>query len=518
MDTVFFAGFILHISNLIFMKSNIPFKTKNKNNYFYNRKNKSIFLTHPISSYLLEIYEQGKDMEEEISKIEGNIHINDYGSFSKEDVIYYYNKIQFLNSVNQLDASLFEKNINIKISEKEAKEFFANGENIVFEVTQRCNLNCNYCTYGEYYNWFENRVDEDLQFIKAKRLLDYYIELAKSQYNKSFKHEVTIGFYGGEPLLNFPFIEKVVNYVKKIKSDYLDFNFLMTTNALYLKKYSDFIAKNNFQLLISLDGDKNNNEYRVYKNNKPAFQQIIDNITFLKEKYSDYFEKRVGFNAVLHNKNSVKEIYTFFQKEFNKVPMISEVTSDSIKDDMKESFLNLHKNFRESLNQVEDYSDIDMEQVVNSPNYIDLREFIQSSKQLVNYSALLYAKNSYSRITSTCAPFSFKIFMTVSGKLLPCENINHDFHLGIVTENEVKLDFEKIGNVYTNYYNKMKKQCFNCYFQENCKQCILFLDIESEYPKCNGFIPMHETYSQHISSLINMIEEKPQRYLNLINE
>ncbi len=72
------------------------------------------------------------------------------------------------------------------------------------------------------------------------------------------------GFYGGEPLLNMNLIKQIIEYIDslpKIKNTYFIYN--MTTNALLLDKYMNFIVEKKINLLISLDGDEYSHSYRV---------------------------------------------------------------------------------------------------------------------------------------------------------------------------------------------------------------------------------------------------------------
>lgn len=85
----------------------------------------------------------------------------------------------------------------------------------------------------------------------------------------------------------------------------------MTTNAVLLEQYMDFLVKNNFEILISLDGNKYNDSYRVFKNGNSSFDTVISNIDKLYSSYPAYFIQNVKFNSVLHNRNSVKDANTF---------------------------------------------------------------------------------------------------------------------------------------------------------------------------------------------------------------
>jgi len=44
-------------------------------------------------------------------------------------------------------------------------------------------------------------------------------------------------------------------------------------------------------------------------------------------------------------------------------------------------------------------------------------------------------------------PFSKKNFVTVNGKLLPCERIGHNYALGQLSKTGLNIDFEKIASI-----------------------------------------------------------------------
>ena len=79
------------------------------------------------------------------------------------------------------------------------------------QVTQKCNLNCEYCQYsGLLYN---NRRHTNLSMKKelAIQTVDFFLK--HSVDNKS----IYIGFYGGEPLIEFGLIKDITNYVLSLK-------------------------------------------------------------------------------------------------------------------------------------------------------------------------------------------------------------------------------------------------------------------------------------------------------------
>jgi uncharacterized protein len=156
------------------MKKNILFKTSSGNNYFFNLKSQVSFLLHPILNYLLELDNKGIDLNIWFANIDENCIKNDYiGLVSKEDIKYYLSKYEFMKVNGQLDEFNLEEIIEFKLNENQIKSYIANSLDVAFEVTEKCNLNCTYCVYGQIYEGYEVRENKNLSFEKAKNLLDF---------------------------------------------------------------------------------------------------------------------------------------------------------------------------------------------------------------------------------------------------------------------------------------------------------------------------------------------------------
>lgn len=366
----------------------------------------------------------------------------------------------------------------------------ANLKQLSFEVTDACNLQCKYCAYGELYDNYDKRKNKKLSFATAVKIIDYLVALWNSEQNVSSNRNVYITFYGGEPLLNMTFIKRVVDYVNNLECPHRSFTFSITTNAILLDRYMDFLAKNDFNLLISLDGNEHNTSYRVNKSNQPVFNQICKNVDMLKEKYPEYFENKVFFNAVLHNRSSIAEIYNFFKEKYNKIPNIGEVNNVGIREDKKELFNATYRNSLESLHQAENYESIEQDMFIKSENYRSVTTFLHQHSGFVyrDYIDLLFGRPKKIIPTGTCVPFERRMFITVNGKILPCERIGQQFSLGKVNEKSVELDIEMIADMYNAYYAKIDKLCSKCYTADSCIQCIFNLpDFESDCPVCYGY-------------------------------
>lgn len=103
----------------------------------------------------------------------------------------------------------------------------------------------------------------------CKKAIDFLKEHSQNAENRH------IGFYGGEPLLNFELIERAVEYAKKLFGE--DMSFAITTNATLVNdKIAEYFAKNNFNIIISLDGPQEMHDAnRLMVNGTGSFEKQL---------------------------------------------------------------------------------------------------------------------------------------------------------------------------------------------------------------------------------------------------
>jgi uncharacterized protein len=476
---------------------------------------------HPILNSIIKEIEQGRDVAHWFDQsAKETIDIDGFGLASKAEVLYYYRKYLMLKENGYFSEINPQKMLSEQLTPEDVRRSLANSPILTFETTSRCELSCKYCSYGKLYVNYGQRNNKNLATETAKQLLRYLQKLWNSPLNISHDRVIYIGFYGGEPLLNFPFIEEIIRFLKDLKMLHHRFSYSMTTNGLLLEKYMDFLEKHEFNLLISLDGNEKNNEYRTTKSGKSSFSTLMKNAHALQDKYPDYFTRKVNFNAVVHNKNTVTEIFHFFKEHFNKYPSISSLNTTGISEKHKEEFWKTYANVTDSLYNSEDYSYIEKDMFIKLPNIQALTTFLHHKTDLSfnNYIELLSSKDNTARFpTGTCIPFAKKIFVTVDGKILVCERIGQEHGVGYVTPQTVHIDYESIAKVYNHYYDRMRLQCSNCYNADSCIQCIFHLPLHEKHPTCKGFMS-RETYSRYVSSFLNYIEENPNLYKKIFKE
>lgn len=474
---------------------------------------KEIIPCHP----LIQVFDllDRKNLLDDLYRIIDGENSDMADKYKREDIDYYLNK--YLNYKKCGYFSFFKKREALEYDELVIKESLCNINNIVFEVTDACNLNCAYCTYGNMYYDYDPRKNQMMGFDTVKTVFDFFIPLWNSHSNKSSSKITTVGFYG-EPLLNFELIEKSVLFCNRLNLSNRIFKYTMTTNATLIDRHISFLVKNDFHITISLDGSKQNQSYRVFHNGKNSFDRVFRNIKLIREKYPDFFETNVSFNSVLHNRNSVEEIHKFIFNEFGKVPQISSVNNYGIKPEMINEFKSMFILYHDSLGGND--SQLISERFTNDPNVFRLCQFLlwYSSSQFFDYESFLYVKDQLPRaINGTCVPFSRKMFITVNKKIMVCERVDFKYSWGIVDDGKVNLDLDYIADKYNRYYKKMFKQCHDCYMINGCHQCIFQLENLDSTPHCYGY-KSEKQMIDYIKTYIDMLENRNIPFEELFND
>lgn len=475
------------------MQSTFFIKSQRANTYLVNIQKKSILLVHPLIAAIHYGYTQS------------------LSSVSYADCNYYTRKLAYYRKHNLISESLELTSKPLEITPGIVEESIANTGQIVFETTERCNLRCKYCFYEDFYDTRTDRVSSHLPTEKAHKIIDLLLEKLGC-YNNSSESTIYISFYGGEPLLNAVLISETIDYCKKIDPTLRKPKYTITTNGTLLHKHIELLIKNNFRITVSLDGNKANNSYRSFPNKKNSFDSIMANLQLVRDRYPDYFKNNIVFNAVLHNRNSVEQIYDFYKTHFDTVPTILELNNSGIKDEKVKEFNEVYQSKEESLQASEIFKKTNSEMTLQNPSYHSAALFLHQYLWFVYKTyrhQLLGEKIRYLLSTGTCLPFSKKIFITADGKILPCEKIAHEHVLGYVTDKGVSIDCQAIADKYNKAISRLSRQCKSCYKQFACEQCLFFTGNEN--PVCYAY--MNESgFAGYLKSTITFIEEHPKEY------
>ncbi|RPH33139.1 MAG: radical SAM peptide maturase [Bacteroidales bacterium] len=458
--------------------------SENNNSYLFNFNNNKNIIASPTILGFINHYNKNIEEAEDISTTN-----------------YYLDKISILKNNGYLSRNENNYEPLVEYTPNDIISSFCNTNQIIIEVTEKCNLACKYCGFGENYDYYKKRNGKSIEFERLKIFFDFFI--AKRFSNDNFDNDtsVTVAFYGGEPLLNFNTIEKTVEYLSKFKNK-IKFKFNLITNGTLLKNKLDYFINHHFDIFISMDGDKEQNEFRIYKNGEETFDRVKDLLLFMIKNYPEFFSKKVHILSTLNKKNSVNSIQSYFQKEFNKTSTILPLKIDGLKDTYKDYFINTFFNTEQTIIDNENYDSPNIEEFISNSNY-ELNRF--NSFIFSEYSDLLSESNKKRTITGTCNPFRNKIYITANGELMPCDKIDFKYALAKITKTHLDINFSEIAQYYNSIFHKMHRVCSSCFRNNRCSQCIFFINPENEIIKCNGYIKSSD-YRTIISEKINRLE------------
>ena len=130
---------------------------------------------------------------------------------------------------------------------------------LVLEATHACNLACAYCFVRNYYEEQTGMMTMDT----ARRAIAL---LPPGQ-------PLSVGFFGGEPLLNWKLMQGVVAYVADLAQQRkVNRSFHVTTNAILLDdERIRFLDESGFSMIVSLDGPED-----IHNRLRPAKAQDVN--------------------------------------------------------------------------------------------------------------------------------------------------------------------------------------------------------------------------------------------------
>lgn len=182
---------------------------------------------------------------------------------------------------------------------------------LLLNVTEACNIRCGYCVYGGTYEGKRRHNNARMSVETAQQAIDYLAaNSAKAEY--PFR---MLGWYGGEPLLNFKVIKESARYFRETFSD-VPTRFHMTSNALlWNNEILDFFAEYDVDLVVSVDGPKPvHDRNRVGPKSEGTFDRVMTSLNRLRTRHPDYFANKVTLNAVATAPLDLVELDRFFSQ------------------------------------------------------------------------------------------------------------------------------------------------------------------------------------------------------------
>ena len=185
---------------------------------------------------------------------------------------------------------------------------------LCLHVAHTCNLNCAYCfaSQGKYHG--DRAV---MPFEVGKQALDFLIAHSGGRKN------LEVDFFGGEPLMNFDVVKRLVSYARSIEKEHgKHFRFTLTTNGMLIDDdVIDFANRECSNVVLSLDGRKEiHDRYRVDYQGRGSWDKIVP-------KFQKLVKAREGKNYYMRgtfthaNPDFLRDIETMLDLGFTELSM-----------------------------------------------------------------------------------------------------------------------------------------------------------------------------------------------------
>lgn len=161
--------------------------------------------------------------------------------------------------------------------------------NLMVNLSEECNLSCRYCLAKQgSYGREGGRMSEQA----ACECIDFLVRQSKDR-------DLTISFFGGEPLLNLQAIRAIIKYSRKKEeiSGRKIIHHLTTNGTLFDEQTISFLKESGCKVTVSLDGSRENHDrMRAFPDGRGSFDRICHSLPTLLDGYRE----NVQFESTLH--------------------------------------------------------------------------------------------------------------------------------------------------------------------------------------------------------------------------
>jgi len=346
-----------------------------------------------------------------------------------------------------------------------------------------------------------------MSYNTAKKAIDFLWEHSVDS------KRVNIGFYGGEPLLEFELIKKITRYAEfRFAGKELSFN-ITTNGSLINDENIQYFLDHDISITISLDGPKEiNDKNRVFADGTGTFDIVVQKLKMLQKKYKEY-SKRIQISMVIDPLNDFDCInsITVNCDDIDFTGLNATIVNDTDKDvEFSEAYIikseyNLFLAYLSYLNLLPEH--------YISPIASNSMSRIKQDIDLFTPTPGIPSKIAPS---GPCIPGKIRLFVDTDGKLYPCERVPEVEALCIGSLS-YGFDIEKCKDI-LNIGKLTPNECRNCWAFKNCSLCVkqtfdgTILSGEEKLKKCK--ISRYTAFRK----LINFVTffEIPEYYKDLI--
>lgn len=345
---------------------------------------------------------------------------------------------------------------------------------MTLQVTQSCNFRCKYCIYSENANKSQRaHSSKHMSWEMAKKAIDFLYDHSVDS------KKIYIGFYGGEPLLEFELIKQCIEYgERKFRGKHLEFS--ITSNATLLTtSIITYFIEHSVNLVISIDGPKEiNDKGRVFPDGSGTYDEIMRKIELVKNIDITY-AKKINFSMVMNSEDDFECInaVTLDLEDLDKWNILAAYEDTEYEDDKVISFSEEHiykREYHKFLSVLAYLNRVSLE-CVSPIAYLAVQKFIEEIRRMESSSGL----PTIGSPGGPCLPGQLRLFCNVDGNLFPCERVSEKSSIMCIGTIKEGFDYNKVSSL-LNVGTLTEEECKKCWAFLDCGMCARVADINKD--------------------------------------
>lgn len=347
------------------------------------------------------------------------------------------------------------RHLRAEPTDEELDNRLANCVSLILGVTEECNFRCRYCVYSGKYRGERTHTDKRMSLETAQKAVDFFFNLVNRPERRKKRYHIYIGFYGGEPLLEFDWVKQIIDYSEKAaqKSGLdrrLAILYRLTTNGYLLdEEKADFFARNNILVDVSLDGPEiEHDKFRVHRDGHPTWKTVMKNLENIRLRHPNYYQECINYLITLHPGHDCPAIDSFFLENptlFHEINLFfNQVSLTRLRPEELDKWRGL------------------------APTDSQLR-FLQTTQDLPQKFRLKF-RDIHTPLTAACFPGGERIFVDPEGHFKICEKAGRE--LPAIGHVDRGFDRQQIRQILREYNEEIiKHRCWDCQRWFLCRVC-----------------------------------------------
>jgi len=324
---------------------------------------------------------------------------------------------------------------------------------LALEVTEACNFSCRYCPH----TFDDGRMvrRKSMAWPTAEKAIASFVERSSEASGRS------VSFWGGEPLIAFRTIRRVVDFIEAAHPSMRPAYSFTTNGSLITQSVAAYLARMRFDLTVSVDGPEDaHDRFRISRKTQGTHRGVLAGLTRLVEADAEYYRKHVQFNCVLTPGTDLARTFAFFDAH----PLFtghrvrfSRVAPDGT------TFYQQYGTYSE------DQEDL-LRKQSTAPSQSPDAHTAYKRRRFLN---LAVRDRTPLRATvppnGCCVPLLKKMLVTVAGDIYMCERMPYDLPLGNIHRGGV--DDDRVVSLVDEYARRSLPDCGKCWAVRLCGLC-----------------------------------------------